>query len=187
MVLKLRFDPQATKDLKAIRVYLLAEAGPASADRVRSHLRERMERLRLTPRMGVKTSAPGIRCTTPIASIIRLRRMRWSSCISGTAPGAIQTLAICCLSCIYELQRARCRVARARGDQSGGAGARAERDRQLCEPDRARGQTSARVHAQAAFSHQEQGAGCRIVGNDAFARSVPGVKKRFKSRKRRLW
>ena len=63
--MKLRLDPQAAKDIKEIRAYLLAEAGPAAADRVRSHLRKRMEGLRHNPRLGVATTEPDIRILPP--------------------------------------------------------------------------------------------------------------------------
>ncbi len=61
MALKLRFDPQAVSDLRAIRAYLLAEAGPLIADRIRNHLRKRMESLRRSPRLGTATTEPDIR------------------------------------------------------------------------------------------------------------------------------
>ena len=61
MALKLRFDPQAVNDLRVIRAYLLAEAGPLIADRIRSHLRKRMESLRDNPRLGIATTEPDIR------------------------------------------------------------------------------------------------------------------------------
>jgi len=61
MALRLRLDPQAAQDLKAIRAYLLAETGPAIADRVRGHLRKRMESLRHNPWLGVATTEPEIR------------------------------------------------------------------------------------------------------------------------------
>jgi plasmid stabilization system protein ParE len=61
MALKLRLDRQAVSDLRAIRTYLLAEAGPAAADRVRDHLRKRLERLRNNPGIGVMTSERAIR------------------------------------------------------------------------------------------------------------------------------
>ncbi len=65
MALKLRLDGQAVADLKAIRSYLLAEAGPAAADRVRDHLRKRMERLRNNPGIGVIASERAIRILPP--------------------------------------------------------------------------------------------------------------------------
>lgn len=65
MALKLRLDPQAAQDLNAIRAYLLAEAGPATADRVRGHLRNRMDGLRHNPRMGIVTTEQDIRVLPP--------------------------------------------------------------------------------------------------------------------------
>jgi|SRR5271165_5154429 len=65
MVLKLRLDVQAWDDFSAIREHLMAEAGAAAADRVRDHLRKRMESLRHNPRLGVRTSDPDIRILPP--------------------------------------------------------------------------------------------------------------------------
>jgi len=65
MVLKLRLDVQAWDDFSAIREHLMAEAGAASANRVRDHLRKRMEGLRHNPRLGVRTSDPDIRILPP--------------------------------------------------------------------------------------------------------------------------
>jgi plasmid stabilization system protein ParE len=61
MALKLRLDRQAKHDLIEIRGYLLAHAGEAAAQRVRKHLRARMEMLQRMPLIGVATSEPGIR------------------------------------------------------------------------------------------------------------------------------
>jgi len=65
MVLKLRLDVQAWDDFSAIREHLMAEASAASANRVRDHLRKRMESLRHNPRLGVRTSDPDIRILPP--------------------------------------------------------------------------------------------------------------------------
>ncbi|MBI4724861.1 MAG: type II toxin-antitoxin system RelE/ParE family toxin [Rhodomicrobium sp.] len=61
MALKLRLDVQAVNDLTAIRAYLLTEAGPATAERILSHLQKRIGTLRYNPRPGVKTTEPDIR------------------------------------------------------------------------------------------------------------------------------
>ena len=65
MALKLRLDPQAAKDLKEIRAYPVAEAGPAIAERVRNHLRRRIEFLQHNPRLGVPATEPDIRILPP--------------------------------------------------------------------------------------------------------------------------
>ena len=65
MVLKLRLDVQAWDDLSAIREHLKAEASAVAADRVRAHLRKRMESLRHNPRLGVRSSDPEIRILPP--------------------------------------------------------------------------------------------------------------------------
>jgi toxin ParE1/3/4 len=65
MALKLRLDPQAAKDVQSIRAYLLAEAGPKVAERVRNHLLKRMESLRDNPTLGVTTTEPDIRVLPP--------------------------------------------------------------------------------------------------------------------------
>jgi plasmid stabilization system protein ParE len=65
MALKLRFDPQTITDLRDIRAYLLAKTDTGTAERVRAHLRLRMEKLRHNPRLGVRTSEPDIRVLPP--------------------------------------------------------------------------------------------------------------------------
>lgn len=65
MALKLRLDRQAKLDLIEIRNYLLAHAGNAAAQRVRNHLRARMQILQRMPLIGVATSEPGIRILAP--------------------------------------------------------------------------------------------------------------------------
>ena len=65
MELRLLFDRQALTDLAAIRDYLIAEAGTVIAERVRTHLRNRMESLRHNPRIGVRASEPDIRVLPP--------------------------------------------------------------------------------------------------------------------------
>ena len=66
MALKLRLDPQAKRDLARIREYLLEQAGTASANRVRDHLRRRFKRLLTKPMLGVDTTEPGILYLAPI-------------------------------------------------------------------------------------------------------------------------
>jgi plasmid stabilization system protein ParE len=65
MALKLEFDPQARTDLAAIRAYLLSQAGPAPAERVRAYLRRRIRSLLDNPRLGVATTEPAIRVLPP--------------------------------------------------------------------------------------------------------------------------
>lgn len=65
MALKVRLDAQAKRDLLHIRSYLIEHAGRAAAERVREHLRQRINRLRDLPLMGVVTSEPAIRVLPP--------------------------------------------------------------------------------------------------------------------------
>ena len=65
MVVKVRLHPRARRDLIEIRDYLIDRAGPASAERVRQHLRERIARLGKEPQIGVASSEPGIRVLSP--------------------------------------------------------------------------------------------------------------------------
>ena len=65
MALKLRLDQQAKRDLIEIRSYLLEHAGDAAAQRVRKHLRARMDMLQRMPLIGVATSEPAIRILAP--------------------------------------------------------------------------------------------------------------------------
>lgn len=63
--MKLRFDPQAVRDLVAIRDYLIETAGSEVAERVRSHLKQRMARLLERPATGIPTTIPGVRVLSP--------------------------------------------------------------------------------------------------------------------------
>ena len=65
MALKLRFDPQVAIDLGDIRDYLLSKTDTGTAERVRSHLRLRMEKLGHNPRLGIRTNEPDIRVLPP--------------------------------------------------------------------------------------------------------------------------
>ena len=65
MGLKVRLDAQAKRDLLEIRNYLTEHAGTDTADRVRMHLRQRINRLRQAPLIGVVTSEPSIRILPP--------------------------------------------------------------------------------------------------------------------------
>jgi plasmid stabilization system protein ParE len=61
----LRGDARALQDLRDIRSYIAAQGSPASAERVRRHLRGRINRLRSNPFIGVVTSNPDIRVLPP--------------------------------------------------------------------------------------------------------------------------
>lgn len=63
--MNLRWDPRAIQDLREIRDYIAAHGSASSADRVRRHLRKRVERLRTNPFLGVATSAREIRVLAP--------------------------------------------------------------------------------------------------------------------------
>ena len=65
MALKVRLDAQAKRDLLEIRSHLIQHAGITVAERVREHLRQRINRLRDLPLMGVVTSEPAIRILPP--------------------------------------------------------------------------------------------------------------------------
>lgn len=65
MALKVRLDPQAKRDLLEIRSYLAEHAGTAAAERVRTHLRQRIHRLASAPLIGVATSDARIRILPP--------------------------------------------------------------------------------------------------------------------------
>ena len=72
MALKLRFDPQAKRDIAEIRAYLVANAGEEAADRVRADLRERFNRLRRHPQIGVATNDPTVRILAPTRYAYRI-------------------------------------------------------------------------------------------------------------------
>jgi plasmid stabilization system protein ParE len=65
MALKLRLDAQVIRDLADIRDYVMANASPSIAERIRKHLRSRINRLPRTPYLGVVTSEPDIRILPP--------------------------------------------------------------------------------------------------------------------------
>ena len=59
------WDVRALEDLRDIRRYIALRGSPAAADRVREHLRTRIERLHNRPLIGVVTSDPEIRILPP--------------------------------------------------------------------------------------------------------------------------
>jgi toxin ParE1/3/4 len=63
--MKLRWDARAVQDLRDIRRYIAAHGSPAAADRVRRHLRTRVDRLLTNPFIGVITTNPQIRILPP--------------------------------------------------------------------------------------------------------------------------
>ena len=63
--MNLRWDARALRDLRAIRNYIAAQSSPAAADRVRQHLRNRVNRLLTNPFIGVVTTNPQIRILPP--------------------------------------------------------------------------------------------------------------------------
>lgn len=65
MALKVRLHARAQSDLRAIRDYLLAHAGPRAAERVRLHLKAKIALLSQSPNIGTRTSIPQIRILPP--------------------------------------------------------------------------------------------------------------------------
>jgi toxin ParE1/3/4 len=63
--MNIRWDVRALDDLREIRRYIAKHGSPAAADRVREHLRTRIERLITRPLIGVFTSNPEIRILPP--------------------------------------------------------------------------------------------------------------------------
>ena len=63
--MNVRWDTRALDDLRDIRHYIARRGSPAAADRVREHLRTRIERLLTRPLIGVLTSNPEIRILPP--------------------------------------------------------------------------------------------------------------------------
>lgn len=63
--MRLRFDPQALRDLVAIRDHLTETAGTEAAERVRAHLKQRLARLLERPATGIATTMPGVRVLSP--------------------------------------------------------------------------------------------------------------------------
>lgn len=63
--MRVRLHPRAQRDLAEIRDYIRARSGPASAELVRRHLKERIERLSQQPQLGIASTEPGIRVLSP--------------------------------------------------------------------------------------------------------------------------
>jgi plasmid stabilization system protein ParE len=63
--MKLRWDPRALQDLREIRSYIAEHGSPAAADRVRQHLRIRIDGLLAHPFIGAVTTNPEIRILPP--------------------------------------------------------------------------------------------------------------------------
>ena len=63
--MNIRWDVRALEDLRDIRRYIAQRGSAAAADRVRDHLRTRIERLLTRPLIGVLTSNPEIRILPP--------------------------------------------------------------------------------------------------------------------------
>jgi plasmid stabilization system protein ParE len=63
--MKLRWRRRALQDLRDIYGYIAEHGSPVSADRVRAHLRTRVNRLRTNALVGVITSNPEIRILPP--------------------------------------------------------------------------------------------------------------------------
>lgn len=63
--MSIRWDARAVQDLQDIRSYIVQHGSPAAADRVRLHLRSRIELLLTKPLIGVPTSNSEIRILPP--------------------------------------------------------------------------------------------------------------------------
>lgn len=65
MGLKIVLHRRAEQDLHEIQSYLLEEASAQAVERVRAHLRRKIQRLASNPRMGRPTSNPEVRILPP--------------------------------------------------------------------------------------------------------------------------
>jgi toxin ParE1/3/4 len=63
--MNLRWDARALQDLRDIRRYISARGSPAAADRVRQHLRARVQRLLTNPFIGVASTNAQVRILPP--------------------------------------------------------------------------------------------------------------------------
>jgi len=70
--MNLRWDVRAPSDLRDIRCYIAQHGSPAAADRVRVHLRTRVELLLRRPLIGVLTGNPEIRILPPTSYPYRI-------------------------------------------------------------------------------------------------------------------
>jgi toxin ParE1/3/4 len=62
---KVQLHRRAETDLDGIKSYLLEHTSPVVAEKVRTHLRERIVRLAQNPNLGIATSHPQIRILSP--------------------------------------------------------------------------------------------------------------------------
>jgi plasmid stabilization system protein ParE len=65
MALIVRLDVQAEHDLQSIRDYLIERAGATLANRVRLHIRSRINLLGRRPNIGLPTDNPGVQILPP--------------------------------------------------------------------------------------------------------------------------
>lgn len=63
--MKVRLHPRARRDLAEIRDFIRRTVGPESAERVRLHLKSRIERLGRLPHLGIASTEPGISILSP--------------------------------------------------------------------------------------------------------------------------
>ena len=63
--MKVRLHSRARRDLAEIRNFIRQTIGPETAERVRLHLKERLERLGRFLQLGIASSEPGIRILSP--------------------------------------------------------------------------------------------------------------------------
>jgi toxin ParE1/3/4 len=63
--MKLRWDTRAIRDLRDIRKHIAAQSSPKSAERVRLHLHDRINRLPANPLVGVLIGNGEIRILQP--------------------------------------------------------------------------------------------------------------------------
>ncbi len=63
--MKVRLHARARRDLAEIRNYLRETTGANAAERVRQHLKGRIDRLGRSPRPGITTSEPGVWILSP--------------------------------------------------------------------------------------------------------------------------
>jgi plasmid stabilization system protein ParE len=81
VAIKVRLHPRARRDLADIREYIRRTDGPQKAERVRLHLKSRIERLGQAPQLGITSSEADIKILSPTLYPYRIYFMRTTDAV----------------------------------------------------------------------------------------------------------
>jgi toxin ParE1/3/4 len=82
VVIKVRLHSRARLDLAEIRDFIRQAYGPESAERIRLHLKSRIERLGRSPPVGIASDLLGIRILSPTRYPYRIYFTRTDTAVS---------------------------------------------------------------------------------------------------------